>query len=923
MTSKRRYRFLAIAVLMLLPALSFAQTRRTPQRPAPERLRPAFLKQARSLETTPYVTRLVLRNGLTILAEEIRTQSVVSVQVHIQAGSLHEPPGSIGVSRLLASLIERGPADSMLGGLRRDVHALGGKLSHSVDYLHTQFEIVAPSSRWKQALGLLINAVQKADLNSDSLSVETRRVLNEVRLALADPEIFGEESLLALAFGQPRMARFGEIAAGGLKDLKLQNLTDFYRSMYTPQKTTLVLSGDISANEVFDEIVRLYAKPQAASAKVFDAAVRETQNGFRYRQIRGNVALPRILYGFHAAPESAEDFRALEVLNAILGTGEGAVLNSRLKNQMKLIYRAQTNLRAQRDSGCLVLQMDVDPENIDRSEIAALTEIELLKRKGPDEAEMVRAKAQLERNYWKRRETVSERAGLLAYYDAQGNWKRPANYLSEIRNVEPADIRRVANKYLHLNRCALLELLPEAGPPRDTTVEGMRQTLEGLLEASADQEWAKREKEVAPFFKIPESKDTFRFSEVEYPFQVASILRGPDMYVREDHTSALIEMGFFFRGGKLMEKKENAGITCLLTHLMLLGTKEIPAPQFHRQLELYGARVEPVIADDYFGFMFSVLSENFSAAFDLFQQAVKAPVFEKDTVERLKDIQKKEILERKTSGAFAHDLLNEALFRDFAYSWHSLGTEASLDSISEDSLLKWHGEYVRNRKPYIVIIGDTKGTSLATHFVKHFSGSRIQQSKLTEEWAKPLEKQAIVEQSWKRDESLILIGFQAASMDDEDGVVMRVLEKLIGNQDPPSVADRKSERPEGRISAMYCPRLRGGSFIVGLSGSPESEAAMLDALKGEIEQVVSGPNTYREVRSAAAAAAGAFQIKRQTRSEQIRQVMTLLLTGRGMDTLLSLPAELQMIAAEDLAEIAPKVLDMNKAVIVRLHGTSD
>jgi len=923
MTSKNKYRFLAAAALMLLPILGFSQARRTPQRPAPERVRPEFLKQAKSFETTPYVTKLVLRNGLTILAEEFRSQPVVSVQAHIQTGSLHEPAGSVGIARLLASRIAQGPAESMRGSLRQDVHALGGKLSHGVDYLHTRFEIAAPSSRWKQALELLISALQKPDLNSDPVSAEAGRVLSEARLALEDPELCAEEALLALAFDQPRMAKFGEIADGGLKDIKLQNLADFYRSMYVPPKTTLILSGDIRANEVFNEIVRLYGKSPAANGQASAVAARETQNGFRYRQIRGNVALPRILYGFHAVPESNMDFRALEVLNAILGTGEGSILNSRLKNQMGLIYWAEAKLLADRSSGYLVLQMDADSENIDRSEIAALTEIELLKRKGPDKAEMVRAQAQLELCYWKRQETVSEKADLLAYYEALGNWKRPANYIAEIRKVEPADVRRVANKYLRMDRCALLEFLPESGPQRNTTVEGMRQTLEGLLEASADQEWAKREKEVVPFLKIPEAQDRFRFSEAEYPFQVASILRGPDMYIREDHTSALIEMGFFFRGGKLMEKKENAGITYLMTHLMLLGTKEIPATQFHRQLEMYGARIEPVIADDYFGYMFSVLSGNFAAAFDLFQQAVKTPVFEKDSVDRLKDIQKKRILMRKTSDAFAHDLLNQALFGDFSYSRHNLGTEAGIDAIAEDTILEWHGEYVRNRKPYIVIIGDTRGTSLATHFVKHFSGSRIRESKLPEEWAKSLEKQEIMEQSWKKSKSLILIGFQAPPMDDEDGVVMRVFEKLIGNQDPPSAAVGTDAQTQGTISVHYIPRLRGGSFIVGVSGSPENEDAMLKALKEEIEQAVSGPHTYREVRSAASAAAGEFRIKSQKRSEQIQQVMALLLTGRGVDSLLSLPEELQMIAAEDLAEIAPKVLDRNKSVIVRLHGTSN
>ena len=124
--------------------------------------------------------------------------------------------------------------------------------------------------------------------------------------------------------------------------------------------------------------------------------------------------------------------------------------------------------------------------------------------------------------------------------------------MSDLKKVSPADVKRVAKKYLRLENCALLEYLPAAGiEPRNPTTEGIRQTLEGLLEPAADQLQAKRDKEIAPFLKIPQDAGGFKFSEIQYPFQLASILRGPEMYIREDHTSPLLTMGIFFPGGKI------------------------------------------------------------------------------------------------------------------------------------------------------------------------------------------------------------------------------------------------------------------------------------------------------------------------------------------------------------------------------------
>ena len=66
-----RIRILA-AILILLP-VCFSQSRQSPQRSAPVRNRAAFSQQAVLFEETPYVTKVVLKNGLTILVEEFKS----------------------------------------------------------------------------------------------------------------------------------------------------------------------------------------------------------------------------------------------------------------------------------------------------------------------------------------------------------------------------------------------------------------------------------------------------------------------------------------------------------------------------------------------------------------------------------------------------------------------------------------------------------------------------------------------------------------------------------------------------------------------------------------------------------------------------------------------------------------------------------
>jgi zinc protease len=921
MTRKLRSGLQSLLIVFVSTAICFAQSRQAPQRATQARDRAPFLLQAKSFDdTTPYISKLVLRNGLTVLVEEYRSQPLVTIQAHVLAGSLDEPSQGIGVARLLASMIRRGTSEKESGIYRQNVQALGGVIKSSADYDRTLFETVVPSMQWKRALELQANSLLSFSPDPADLSQEANLLMNEAQAALDNSAEFAKEKLLTLAFNDPRLGMLSEMSGERLHAFKRESLIDFYKATYVPSKIVLVISGDVNSSEALNEIARLYAKSAAVAPKSFSSSVNDSQSGLRFSLIKGNVAVPKVLFGYHTVGENTEDSRALEVLNAILGLGKGSILNLRLGDQKKLIWNGESSLIANRHFGYLLMQMEVDPQNIDKCEIALLTEIELLKQSGPNEADMARAFAQLEYANWKRLETTAGRAAALAHYESLGDWKRVSRYIADLKKVKPADIKRVANKYLRVENCSLLEYLPAADDSRNPTTEGVRRTIEGLLALSVEQEREKREKEMAPFMKIPPDADTFKFSEIAYPFRVASILRGPDMFIREDHTAPIIEMGIFFPGGKFIEKKENAGITNLMASMISRGPRDITAAQFFRQLEIYGGKITPVVADDYFGVYFSILSRNFEAGFDLIRQSIQTPNLGDDDVARQKEIQINQVLSRKRSESYPWDLMNQALFGDFSYSRDGLGTEASVRAMTALSLQEWHNEYIKNRKPLAVIIGDTKGTSLATYFVQHFSGSRMRDVEVPEEWVKPLDEAKLIEQNWERNQSFILIGFQAPPEDDEDGNAVRLLESLAGSMGKFSQDLRDKLGIAHSLSAIYEPRRRGGSLIACAIANPGDEEAVFKELKEEIQRIAANPITYRDFRSAMNESIGAYRISNEVRSMQIRRIIESMLAGNGIEGFQNLATDLQSVKAEDISEISQKIFKMEKAVIVRMHG---
>ncbi len=903
------------ALLVILPCL---EQSRSMQKVTADGQDP-FRGRVTFLDETPFVTRAVLRNGMTVLVNEHKMHPVVSIQIFVSAGIVDEPPDSPGIAALLAALVNRFEPDKAGGNLRNNARILGALIENETDYGHTRFEINAPASQWKKALQAQFNSLMGASFDQETIEAEKILIIEEANENIDDVSVFAQESLMELGFGSSKIGKWNSLLKSDLGLVSREKLAVFHKRMYVPERMVLVVSGDIRAGEVLNEAVRLYGDLKAAG-NAGSGSIKASQGDFNYRAIRGEIPLPHLLFGFHAPEVNSRDYPAFEVLHAILGLGNGSVLSAGLRDRKRVILDGKTELSTGPGFAYLTIKVKTMPQDIDRSEIAVLTELELIKRKAPTATDMERAWSQLERDYRKQIETVSGRARSLAKFESRGDWKRIDRYISELRSVRPEDVRRAAVKYLRLENCSLVEYLPSKEEIGNRTGDSVRNTLEALLVPAADQEESLRERETVLAIEMPQDKSEFKFSQIQYPFKIASVLRGPEIYIREDHTAPLIYTGMFFPGGRLSETEDNAGITNLLVRMMLQGSEKKSVDRFHRQLEIYGGQLSPVVADDYFGFYFSIVSKNFGEGFKLLMEAVETPALDPDVLERQKMLMTVEALQPVSWRNRVENSINSGLFGDFPYSRADLGSEKSVRNINLESLNAWYDRYVKNRKPVVVIVGDTEGTSLANYFVRHFSGSRFQETEIPDRYANPLEKTETIETTWDKSRSLVSLGFQAPPVGDVDRPAVEVLQSYFGHMGRLYYEIRENMGISRQVSVFYEPRLRGGSFLAYADTSPGDEEDVLKVFEREFRRIVDSPIAYLDYRSAVNTAVGSFLIRRQSPLFEIMDVAKNALAGGEIEEYRSYQTKLQSVYDEDLKDAAERIFKMERAVLLRIHG---
>jgi len=905
----KRIFLLAFFIIFVLPVSTLA---------AASEENDALREHLAELEENPFVTEAVFKNGLKILVNEHRAHPVVAIQVVVDTGFEDPTDTNPGLKSLLAAMFFRREKEEGEGTLQENAHLMGALLSSAVGYRDCRFEIQAPAQQWKNALRIHSQAILDSAYDTIQIEREAALLRLEARRKLELPSVSSLEGLVDLGFGSSVKGRWTTILEEDLDAASGEKLTNLHRKMFAPEGMILVISGDINAIEVLNEAAVLYGGLSSGVHGWRSRLSSEQQGSFRYRKVERAIRNPQILFGFHVPGNDSPDFAALEVLNAILGLGRGSVLQARLQNQKKLIFNGTTKLLSRPGSGYLIIRAVVPPENIDRSEIAVLVELELLKRKVLDDADMERAWAQLERSYREEIQTVSGRARILAQFEIEGDWKQIDRHISEIRKVGPADIRRVAEKYFRMENCSLLEYLPVTENGRDRTLQSVRSTLDALLYPATNQEEASREREVVLSVEIPKRDDDYRFSWVQYPFRPASILRGPEVYIREDHTTPLLHMGLFFPGGRLDESEEKSGLTNMMVPLMLKGTLGKDTSQFHRQLEIYGGRIQPVVEEDYFGFYFSIPSKNFRSGFSILMDILKAPAFEEEAIDWYKTILNAERAEHKNDRDSVNDALRAKLFIHFPYSRNPLGASATLAGITADSLKTWYDRHIRNRKPLVVITGDSEGTSLASYFIQPFSGSRFLQTELTEEFAPVLNAKGSVEETWDKDRSLVGLGFHAPPVGDRDFHAAIALQNHLLQT---MQATMEEDQLLKLLHIAYEPMLRGGRFIAFATTSTGSEESALETLRARLYKSITGSYTYRDYRSALNRSLGYFRLRQQHPFLQITDVALNVLAGEGIEGYQSFLQKIQGVLEEDIKNTAKRIFQTERAVSLRIYGT--
>lgn len=420
-----------------------------------------------------------LKNGLKLLVKEDHRAPVVVSQVWYKIGSSYEHEGITGISHALEHMMFKGTLTYPVGEFSRIISANGGEENAFTGMDYTAYFQTLEKSRLEISFVLEADRMRNLTLPEDEFIKEIKVVQEERRMRTEDsPSSFAAEVAMATAFQTSPYRRpiIGWMA--DLQSMQVQQLRLWYRQWYAPNNATLVIAGDVDAEEVYRLAKRHFGKLKAET--IVQPAINQEveQHGIKRVVVKRPAELPNIqmLYktpvlnsalAESAGTEKWEPY-ALEVLAGVLDGGSSARFASRLVRGKELASNvgAGYSLISRLDGVFTVSGTPAQGKTPEQLEQAIRQELADLQDNPVSEQELDRVKAQVVSSDVYEKDSVFYQAMILGILETVGlSWELVDEYVEQVQAITAEQVQAVAKKYFIDDRLtvAILEPLPMDG----------------------------------------------------------------------------------------------------------------------------------------------------------------------------------------------------------------------------------------------------------------------------------------------------------------------------------------------------------------------------------------------------------------------------------------------------------------------------
>jgi len=378
-----------------------------------------------------------LANGLTVAVDPMPQAESVAIGLYAQVGSRSEPEHLSGLAHVVEHMVFKGAGSRDTRALAEAIEDVGGSINAWTARDQTVFYGRTLAKDADLLCEILTDLVRTPHLAEEHLEREKDVILSELGEVNDAPDDLVHEHVFEAAFDAQPLGRSVLGRAATLRAITRDDCLKWLEGELVPSRLILAASGKVDPDAVLRCAERLLGDMEdwpgvPISPADFTGGVRNDRREFE--QAHWCLAMPGM-------PASDPRLPALSIFVQALGGGMSSRLFQELREDRGLAYSISAWNQAFADTGIVAISCAADRTravesmHLARSVLAGAVET-------LDEAEVQRARAQLEAGLLMSLETAQGRADHMARsIEVYGRILSTGDVLDELRAVDAAAAR--------------------------------------------------------------------------------------------------------------------------------------------------------------------------------------------------------------------------------------------------------------------------------------------------------------------------------------------------------------------------------------------------------------------------------------------------------------------------------------------------
>jgi predicted Zn-dependent peptidase len=388
-------------------------------------------------------------NGLKVLVKKREGSLTVAAGLFIRGGSRNITEENAGIEALMLDVASEASTNFTRERLRSELARMGTLIRYGINPDYSVLSLGCTRPNFERSWQIFTDVALHPSFTKEDVALIQQRQVTSRRDDNDDPDTYLQRLQDKVAYANHPYLNRTEGTAESLSRLTPEDLRRYHQKMMETSRLLLVIVGDLNPAQVRGQVASSFGKlprgtyhSEPVPQLMFDRSTVE---------VTPRTLPTNYIQGLYTAPSpTSPDMDAMRIASSILRDR----VFEEVRAKRNLSYAPDAFLRTQ---GANIGGIYVTAVDANQAVRVMLDEIARLQREQISSQEIQAVVAQYLTGFYLGQETNAAQAGDLAQYELLGGgWRNSVEVIERLKAVTPADVQRVAQKYMRNIRFVVL-----------------------------------------------------------------------------------------------------------------------------------------------------------------------------------------------------------------------------------------------------------------------------------------------------------------------------------------------------------------------------------------------------------------------------------------------------------------------------------